>query len=559
VAAGLAIWTPSAARAADVTFADPNLETCVIDVINTINPPYTGPVTEADALGVNFIFCGGYNVASLAGMEAFTNLEYLSLANGTITDLGPLAGLTALTGLHLGGHQISDLSALTSLTAIETLDLAKNPIREISPLVSLTSLTTLDLTETQITDLSPLKLLAPAPTVSAHGQTPPTLPAYVGLPITLPPILDQAGAPVTPTITSPAGGSYVGGPLGPITFAANGSYTVAWTTPSFSGTYTVTVATIVDIPDPGLFACIDQALPPPAGVRTVITEAEAALVMMLHCTHFGIADLTGMQALINMVELDFGWNQIIDVSPLAGYSRLQMALLNNNQIIDLSPLGGSARAIYAAHDQAPANLATVVGVPLDLYPITHHDGTSLAGNLTPNSFLVNPNGTVTFLLPGVYTFTWEEPIIAGRQPLFSGQYTITVIAGTSNPQPPTPSPSPPGPTPPPPSPSSPPGSNPPGPNPPGPNPPGPNPPGPNPPGPNPPGPNPPGPNPPGPNPPGPTTGELPLTGANPTPVLILALALLAAGATVRLGSRPRYLRGQGGHCAGVGPQSRGRC
>ncbi|MCL2804055.1 MAG: leucine-rich repeat domain-containing protein, partial [Micrococcales bacterium] len=175
-----------------------------------------------------------------------------------------------------------------------------------------------------------------------------------------------------------------------------------------------------------------------------------------------VTDVSPLAGLMSLILLDLTGNQVTDVSSLTGLVGSTLFYLAYNQITDLSPLGGSASLIAEAHDQAPAGFTTQVGKPLALYTITHHDGSEILGSITPGTFTVTsaptvtagaadtmvamPNSTVVFNAPGVYTFTWSQPVLPGGQPLFSGAHTIVVTAGP----PPPPPPPPPVPNPPPP-------------------------------------------------------------------------------------------------------------
>ena len=562
-------FTVTVASAVDIP--DPNLLACINSTLGG-GRAADDPLTELEAAGVTSLDCQSMGIASLTGLEAFTNLTVLMLDFNDITDVSPLAGLTALSDLYLSANQIADISPLAGLDSIAILNLPQNQIddisslagldtltrlglewnqitdvsalaglgsldilgldynqiSDISPLAGLVSVTYLTLDENLLLDLSALKDLAPSVLRSARYQTPPDVTALVGVPLTLPEIIDRDGNQVTPTITSPAGGSYSGGPLSPVTFEANGDYTVTWSETAFSGSFIVTVASVADIPDAALFACVDLALPGVPGGRTVITNVEAESLASLDCSSIGISDLTGLEAFANLTDLKLADNQVADLGPLAGLTGLTVLdlsgnliadasplaaltglaelYLDNNQITDLSPFGGMPGSIATANDQAPAGMTAQVGKPVSLYTITNHDGTEITGSITPGTFTVTskpaaagalattvampgvvaaaPTGTVVFTVPGVYTFTWSQAIGAGGPAVFSGQHQIVVTAGP--PPPPVPNP------------------------------------------------------PPGPAGQGAGTGALPWTGTDSRPVVALALALVATGLVLRLSRRTRY-------------------
>ena len=53
-----------------------------------------------------------------------------------------------------------------------------------------------------------------------------------------------------------------------------------------------------------------------------------------------ISDLTGLEYATNLIFLDLGGNQIIDISPIAGLIHLETLRFWDNQIIDISPIAG---------------------------------------------------------------------------------------------------------------------------------------------------------------------------------------------------------------------------
>jgi len=167
-----------------IAFADPVLER---QVRGRLDKP-EGALTPADVVQLQKLgvwgsswghFCS--KVASLVGLEHFSSLTSLTVADGfvhdltpladltllvdlslrknRIDDLRPLANLTALKRLQLDDNRIQDLSALTGLTGLELLVLSTNPIADLSPLSNLAALKTLDLVGTQVHDLTPLLAL----------------------------------------------------------------------------------------------------------------------------------------------------------------------------------------------------------------------------------------------------------------------------------------------------------------------------------------------------------------------------------------------------------------
>lgn len=145
---------------------------------------------ETDAA---YVDASGQEVASLQGVQHFTNLQVLvlnrnpgidisgaselltsvqslSLADCGLTDVSALSGLTQLLTLDLMLNDIADISPLRYLTGLTELHLSMNErLEDISPLSTLTSLTTLSLNGTSVTDLSPISGLTSLEVLDIEG------------------------------------------------------------------------------------------------------------------------------------------------------------------------------------------------------------------------------------------------------------------------------------------------------------------------------------------------------------------------------------------------------
>ena len=100
---------------------------------------------------------------------------------------------------------------------------------------------------------------------------------------------------------------------------------------------TITAQT-VNIPDANLRAAIEEALGKTSDAR--ITAEEMATLTHFEIFNKKIVDLTGLEAAINLENLDLRHNLIVDISPLAGLVRLRNLTLGDNAISDLTPFAG---------------------------------------------------------------------------------------------------------------------------------------------------------------------------------------------------------------------------
>jgi len=136
-----------------INFPDANFEQLVRD---KINKP-TGNIYASDVNQITELYAySADSIASIAGIQHFTQLQILSFYRNQISDISALSGLTNLTELSLISNQISDISALSGLTNLTTLSLEYNQISDISGLFGLTNLNYVSLYRNQISDISPI-------------------------------------------------------------------------------------------------------------------------------------------------------------------------------------------------------------------------------------------------------------------------------------------------------------------------------------------------------------------------------------------------------------------
>lgn len=133
-----------------VNIPDANFEQAVR---NTIGKP-TGDIYASDVNQLTSFEAKEKNIASIEGIQYFTNIEWLTLDKNQISNISPISGLTNLTNISFAFNQISDISALAGLTKLSGIGFWDNQISDISALSGLTNLTWLDLPGNQIANIS---------------------------------------------------------------------------------------------------------------------------------------------------------------------------------------------------------------------------------------------------------------------------------------------------------------------------------------------------------------------------------------------------------------------
>ena len=94
----------------------------------------------------------------------------------------------------------------------------------------------------------------------------------------------------------------------------------------------------VNIPDASLRAVIERALDKPEGAT--ITDTEMTTLTDLGGDRADIRELTGLEFAANLISLHLRSNQLSDLSPLAGLTKLKLLDISESGVTDLSPLAG---------------------------------------------------------------------------------------------------------------------------------------------------------------------------------------------------------------------------
>ena len=127
-----------------------------------------------------------------------------------------------------------------------------------------------------------------------------------------------------------------------------------------------------------------------------IDLSEAEKITMLSAYGAGTAKLNGIECLTNLTWLNLNFNQISDISSLAGLINLKYLYLNGNQISDISSLAGLTNLEYFYLDTNPiSDISSLAGLTnltwLDLNTNQISDISSLAGLTNLEQLYLNGN------------------------------------------------------------------------------------------------------------------------------------------------------------------------
>ena len=380
-----------------------NLTTLSLNGNNLSNiAPLTG-LSKLTTLSLN-----DNNISDVAPLAGLAQLQTLSLKNNNLADVTPLSGLTQLKTLSLDNNRLWNVSAFTRLTELQTLSLNNNDLSDIAPLTSLRRLKTLQL-KGNLLSYPSLHTHIPAiqaqgATVTVDLRTPTTLVKVSGthgvaggaLPVIVE-VQDEkgrgfAGVPVTFTVTAGGGRlsasdvitDITGKARTTVTFGATpGRNTIRVTAVKIQQPTIFTITTIranspVTVPDVNLRAKIVETLNKPVGVQLTagdmlaLTELYAPnanirnLIGIQHAYNLkklflggeyvekerrtfydnAISDLSPIQGLTQLTELDLSGNDVSDLSPLVDLTQLTSLRLYNNPLSDISPIVGLTRLMH---------------------------------------------------------------------------------------------------------------------------------------------------------------------------------------------------------------------
>ena len=89
-------------------------------------------------------------------ISASVNLQKLTLAHCSLSDISPLSALPGLTYLDLSYNSIRDLTPLSAMHTLQSLYLSNNAVTDLTALAKLSSLTTLNVSYNSVSSLMPI-------------------------------------------------------------------------------------------------------------------------------------------------------------------------------------------------------------------------------------------------------------------------------------------------------------------------------------------------------------------------------------------------------------------
>ena len=257
---------------------EPDADTVVVVLRDTV---YIDPADTVTRSGTPITFADP--------TVEFVLRDLVGVAEGDLLT-GDVDGITAL---NLSGLNISLLDGLQHFTSLTTLSLTDNLIVDLSPLQGLANLKTVTLAANEVRDIEPL--------------------------------VDN------PALANGSSVILVGNPLSIL------SRTTYVTTMQDRGATVTADAFAVTFADSLLEVAVRAALMQPTGD---LLHLDLETVTTLDVAADSIADLSGIEFMRNLVELDLRDNEITSISKLSSLQKLQVLDLSGNAIGSFSPLTG---------------------------------------------------------------------------------------------------------------------------------------------------------------------------------------------------------------------------
>jgi internalin A len=119
-------------------------------------------------------------------------------------------------------------------------------------------------------------------------------------------------------------------------------------------------AQVVNFPDPNLEQAVRDALNIPSGP---ITQSNMLTLTNLYAASLGITNLIGLNTASNLLALDVSFNQLTNMSPVAGLTKLTQLHGGWNPVQDCSPLAGLTNLTWLDFNSAQlTNIAPLAGL-----------------------------------------------------------------------------------------------------------------------------------------------------------------------------------------------------
>lgn len=326
--------------------------------------------SEAQAFSLGQMICTGLGISDLTGIEAFVNLPYLDCSNNLLSSLD-VSNNTVLVELHCGGNQLTSIDTGNNTTLL-VLSANNNQLPSID-VSSNTALVYLFCSSNQLTSLDVSNNAALTQMNCSNNNL-----VSLNLANGSNTAFTYIGATGNANLTCIQVDD-------PVYSATN------WTGSNFQfdpwASFSEDCNCIINIPDPNFKAYLVGNLNINTNGDTEIQCSEAvAYTGQILCGNLGISDLTGIEAFVNITDLQAPNNSLtsLDVSSNTGLVKL---FLFNNQLstLDLSP--NTVLSQLTLYDNQLTSIDVSNNTALTVLLLDHNQLTSI--DLSNNPVLIS--------------------------------------------------------------------------------------------------------------------------------------------------------------------------
>jgi Secretion system C-terminal sorting domain len=153
-----------AANPNNSTATNTSFQPCKIDLNNNLE------IELSEVLLINELQIEFSNIASLVGIENFSNLKKLYAANNNITTVQPLNTITGLKVLHFNLNQVTTLTGISNLINLTELNCGQNLLTNLNGIATLTNLQTFYCGNSNLYSIAELNNLTNLTGISVSGN-----------------------------------------------------------------------------------------------------------------------------------------------------------------------------------------------------------------------------------------------------------------------------------------------------------------------------------------------------------------------------------------------------
>ncbi len=315
------------AKAQVVNFPDSNLESAVRDALQIYAPTN---IYRTNMITLTNLSAGFRGIQNLSGLETATNLTVLDLSYNSVTGFSALTGMPHLVQLSIPGNQLQTLAGVGAAPSIKLMDAGNNSLTNLAGLTGMTNLIRLWVGGNQLIDLSGVQAAASLTNLDAGFCQLTNISAVTGLWHMV-----QFTAPWNHYWDASALNGLtnmvymdIGGNRGPLDISiTNVGFLAAMKHLQWLSLYYLRVQDFTSLTGLSPLTNLDvsfNSAPTNVAALNGLTN-----LLFFHITSDNISNITFLSHMPLLKDLDFGYNQVTDLSPAVGHSFTSLMVYYN--------------------------------------------------------------------------------------------------------------------------------------------------------------------------------------------------------------------------------------